>query len=288
MSTIYKPVDRVQSKTSAYDRLSAWLTAMIMLVGFLVATLFLIWLTSVFNFDRKVPVAFEAPTPGEDGNDKPDGFEDDELDPGVEDFAEVDTPQLAEALEAVSNAVSTIRANSEHVSGDAAVMGKGGGYGNRDGGPSGSGDGIPDYKRWKIVYEVDNQNMYKEQLDYFEVEIGVVASVGEDIWRISNVSRSPQVVETSRTNEAKSLRFSHAKQRMKRWDIEISRKAGVNVDGALMVQFYPQKTRNQIAQAEDEYLKSVNRELRDVRRTNIKVESSGGGFVFTIVGCVFK
>lgn len=123
-SLIKRPVDSVESKTSAYDRLSSGLTAMILLVGFLVTVLFIIWFTSVFKFERNVAPPFVPATIGDDGNDKPEGFEDDELDPGVEDFAEVETPQLAEALEAVSNAVSTIRANSEHVSGDAAVMGR--------------------------------------------------------------------------------------------------------------------------------------------------------------------
>ncbi len=288
MSMIYKPVDKVQSRTSGYDRLSAWLTAMIMLVGFLVATLFLIWLTSVFKFDSNVAPPFVPANIGEDGNDKPEGFEDDELDPGVEDFAEVETPQLAEALEAVSNAVSTIRANSEHVSGDAAVMGKGGGFGSREGGPAGSGKGIPDYKRWKIVYEVDNKDTYKKQLDFFNIHVGIVNSVPEDIWRISEVSKRARVQKTTRADEAKSLRFSHAKIRMKKWDQEIARKAGVSTDGVLMVQFYPQNTRLMIAKAEDDFLKGSGRELKDVRRTNIKVEADGAGFKFTIVSCIYK
>ena len=195
---------------------------------------------------------------------------------------------MAEALEAVSNAVSTIRANSEHVSGDAAVMGKGGGYGSREGGPSGTGEGIPDYKRWKIVYEVDSKDTYKKQLDYFNIQIGVVEPVGELISRVSNVSKGVSVKRTTRAEEAKSLRFSHAKIRMKKWDLEISRKAGVDTNGALMVQFYPQDTRLMIAKAEDEFLKSVGRELKDVRRTNIQVVSDGGGFKFDIIGCVYK
>ena len=75
---------------------------------------------------------------------------------------------------------------------------------------------------------------------------------------------------------------------MKKWDQEISRKAGVDTNGVLMVQFYPQDTRLEIAKAEDEYLKSVGRELQEVRRTNIKVEDDGCGFKFTIVNCIFK
>lgn len=288
-SLIRRPVDSVESKTSAYDRLSSGLTAMILLVGFLVTILFIIWFTSVFKFERNVAPPFVPATIGDDGNDKPEGFEDDELDPGVEDFAEVETPQLAEALEAVSNAVSTIRANSEHVSGDAAVMGKGGGYGSREGGPSGSGDGVPEHKRWKIVYEVDNKDTYKAQLDFFAIRIGVVQSAGDAIFQLGNLSRGTQVTETTRDNEQKSLYFTHSKQRMKKWDQEMSEQADVSTNGALMVQFYSEKARIAIATAEDQYLKSVSRELRDVRRTNIKVVSDGGGgFRFDIVSCEYR
>lgn len=287
-SIIKRPVDSVQSKASAYDSLSAWLTALIMLVGFLVTILFIIWFTSVFKFERSVAPPFVPATMGDDGNDKPEGFEDDELDPGVEDFAEVETPQLAEALEAVSNAVSTIRANSEHVTGDAAVMGKGTGYGSREGGPSGSGDGIPEHKRWKIVYEVDNKDTYKKQLDFFAIRIGVVNPVSDKIYQLGNLSRRTQVVETNREKEAKSLYFAHSKMRMKKWDQEISQKAGVNTNGALMVQFYSEKARLAIAKAEDDFLKGVGKELKEVRRTNIKVVVDGSGFKFDIVNCEYR
>lgn len=288
MSIITRHVDNVETKASSYDRLSAGLTAMILLVGFFVATLFLIWLTSIIRFDSNVATPFEAADIGDNGNDKPEGFEDDALDPGVEDFAEVDTPQLAEALEAVSNAVSTIRANSEHVSGDAAVMGKGGGYGSRQGGPSGTSDGVPAHERWKIVYEVDSQQVYKEQLDFFNIQIGVIEPVGDRVFRVSNVSKGGKAVQRAREQERKSLHFAHSKLRMKRWDEEFCRAAGVTTAGNLLVQFFDGNTKNLIAKAEDDYLKSVGRELKDVRRTNIKVVPKGSGFEFLIENCQYR
>lgn len=289
MSIIQRPVDKVQSRTSAYDQLSSALVALIILIGFLVSTLFLIWLTTVFHFDNNVAVAMQPNNPGDDGNDKPEGFEDDEMDPGVEDFPDIETPALAEALEAVTDAVSSIQANSEHVSGDSAVMGAGGGYGSREGGTPGTGTGIPDYKRWKISYEVDDINTYKQQLDHFGIEIGAVASQSEDIWRIGNVSTRPVVKQSNRSLESKTLRFSHIKARMKRWDRNIAKAAGAPSDSSIsMVQFYTQNTRAVITTTENEYLKSINRELADVRKTNIKVEQDGGGFKFTVVDCVFK
>ena len=288
MSSFYRPIDKVQSRTTAYDRLSAWLTALVMLIGFLVATLFLIWLTSVFNFDNRVPVAIDQSQPGADGNEKAEGFEDDALDPGVEDFAEVEAPQLAEALEAVSNAVSSIRANPNKVSGDAVAMGTGSGFGNREGGPSGTGNNVPDYQRWKIIYEVDNIGTYKRQLDFFGIQVGVLASQTEDVWTVSNVSTSVDLKKTDRKGQRGILGFYHEKLRMKKWDQQIARGAGVSVDGNVMVQFYPQKTRAIIAQVEAEYLASVGKELKDVLRTNLTVEESGAGFAFTVQGCVYR
>ena len=75
---------------------------------------------------------------------------------------------------------------------------------------------------------------------------------------------------------------------MKKWDREIAQKAGVDVNGALMVQFYSEDTRFKIAKAEDDHLKKVGRDLQDVRKTNIKVVAGGDGFIFKIQNCVFK
>lgn len=288
MPVIIRPEGGANFKTSGYDRLSAWLTSMILLVGFVVATLFLIWLTTVIKFESNIAPEFRAADVGEDGNDEPEGFEDDQLDPGVEDFADVETPQLAEALEAVSNAVSTIRANTEQVSGDAALQGKGAGYGSRDGGPSGSGKGVPEYKRWRISYEVDNQQTYRRQLDFFGIEIGVVEPIGERIFRVRDVSSQPKAVESARNKESRSLRFSHSRARIKGWDKDICRSASVKTEGNLMVQFYNDNTRNLIAKAEDDYLRSVGRTLPEVRRTNIKIVADGsGGFAFSVESCQY-
>jgi len=80
-------------------------------------------------------------TGDEVGEEKPKGEADDAEDPGVEEFPEVETAQLANALEAVSNSVSSVQGALEKRSGTASQMGKGSGFGSRDGGGNG-GDGI--------------------------------------------------------------------------------------------------------------------------------------------------
>ena len=286
MSIVIRPVDNIEIETTAYDRLSSWLTTLILLVGFLVATLFLIWSTSVFEFNNNVTDPITLIEPRDDREDT----EDDELDPGVEKFAEVDAPQLSETLEAVSNAVSTIRVTEQSNIGEEAEIGKG--DDNRipsiDPDTPSIEDGIPAYKRWKIAYEVDNLQTYKKQLDFFNIQIGVAEPVGDRVFRISNVSKKPTAVQRTRAEESKSLRFSHTKARIKRWDEQICRSAGVQTAGNLMVQFYDANTKNIIAKVEDDYLKSVGRELKDVRRTNIKLVPSGSSFEFVVESCQYR
>ena len=59
----------VETKSSRYDRLSAALVAFIILFGFLFAVLFLIWITSVFDFSQRL--AGPIPIVNEAGNEKP-------------------------------------------------------------------------------------------------------------------------------------------------------------------------------------------------------------------------
>ena len=101
----------IETNVSAYDQLNGALISCIILVGFLVTVLFLLWVTSVYDFSKKAAVSLEYLEPF--GNEKPEGFEDDVMEPGVEEFPEVETPQLKDALEAVTDAVSSIRANLE-------------------------------------------------------------------------------------------------------------------------------------------------------------------------------
>ncbi len=53
-------------------------------------------------------------------------------------------------------------------------MGKGGGFGSREGGPGTGGDGIPEYKRWIINYESENIDTYAKQLSFFNIDVGVI------------------------------------------------------------------------------------------------------------------
>ena len=149
-----KPKLNVETEVSAYDKVNATLQVLLMMLGMAVGLMLLIWLTSHFKWQSPiVPVDIsEAMLEGEEGEKAPEGVAEDFFEPGVEEFPDVETPQLMDALEAVTNAVSSVRANNSFMDGDAAEMGKGRGLGNKRGGGGGGNGVIPEAKRWRIEH----------------------------------------------------------------------------------------------------------------------------------------
>ena len=258
-----------------------------MIFGFLVAVMFLIWLTSVFDFSKVA--APEIVTKMEAGNEKPEGYEDDVLPPGVEEFPEVEQPQLKDALEAVTEAVSSVQAALEKRDGDAAEMGAGSGFGSREGGPgTGNANIVPEHKRWQIEYESDDIDTYARQIDFFNLTLGAVALSSNEIILVNNVSGGATSRQSSRREMGSWLRFEHQKARMRRWDGTLAKRAGVSLDDRIMVQFYPEETRQIIRVVEAQYLQEAGRQLEEVRRTILKVEASGNGFQFVVTDMLFR
>jgi hypothetical protein len=287
LPTRHRPDLSVETKASAYDKLNAALIAVILLVGFLVAALFLIWLTTAFDFSSQKK-AIDLGRVDEAGNEKPEGEADDVLEPGVEEFPEVETPQLANALEAVTNAVSSVRASLEERSGMAAEMGRGSGFGSREGGPGTGGGAIPEYKRWIIQYESDSLDTYAKQLDFFSIDIGVLHKTNKKIWRINQLSAQPTVSPSSQEAEDKTLRFMHKKQKMRRWDQTLATRGGAPLDNAITCQFYPEPTRQIIRNVEGAALADAGRKVKDVRNTILKLEDGPNGFTFTVVDLLYR
>ena len=285
------PINRgkkVETAVSAFDVLNSALISSILLIGFLVTVLFLIWLTTAFDFSGKKPVKLiEIQEPA--GDEKPEGYQDDIMEPGVEEFPEVETPQLKDALEAVTDAVSSVKANLEKRDGDAAEMGKGSGFGSRTGGEgNGNANILPEWKRWRINYEAKNVSDYAQQLDGLNVTVGAISAENPDIMVVSSLSSRPTASASDRKKMARTLRFTHKKPRLRRWDQKLCKDAGVDMSGRVTCQFYPSSTRQMLRVAEATYLQSTDKQLEDVRRTIFKVVKSGGGYDFTVTDMLFK
>lgn len=272
---------KVETTASAFDMVNAFLIASIAVVGTLVTVLFLIWLTMLLA-NRTTETLFIPDTSF--GNEKPEGFADDVYEPGVEEFPEVDVPQLADAIEATSEAVSTVRANLEARDGDAQEMGKGKGFGSREGGPgTGNSKIVPEHKRWKVEYDTPDINKYASQLAFFNIDIGVVSNTSNDVIRLTQPGPGASIVQTDRAAEKSSLYFVHEKVQLRRWDEALfKRKQSIDMAEKFSVQFYPESLRQILRSVEGGYLQSQGKDLADVRRTRFKVIEGGNGFAFEV------
>jgi hypothetical protein len=273
-----RPKLNVEAEVSAYDRLNGWLLALIFTFGFIVFAMFLIWVTS--GHKGFVPAALTDLPPAV--HEDP-GEEEDPEDPGLEDFPEVETPQLANALEAIPNAISNVLGRTAETSGSGEAMGRGRGSGTK------GSRGVPEYKRWVIQYEADSITTYARQLSFFNIDIGVFYKTVPRIVRLRDPGGATQVIQSSREEERKTLRFMHRDARMKRWDDEMARRANIPLqpDG-LTCQFYPEATRQILRRVEAEAYQKAGKTLMDVKNTFFKLEASGSGFTYRVVQVVYR
>ena len=272
-------------RTSAYDRLSAALSALTMIFGTFAVLLFMMWLSMLAATRPRPPEVAAIPPMGDPGEEKPLGVADDILEPGIEDLYEVDVPQLADAVEAVTDAPSRFRGLLATVDGDAAEMGKGRGLGSRDGG--GGGGGGRGYERWAIEYESENVKVYLQQLAGFGIQIGAVNKVRDEILLLLDLDSQPQSRPVKRSEE-KRIYFVHAQSKLKFWDMRFAKKAGVDTTGKIMVQFYPPETTQVLAQLELDEANRRGLKVEQIRRTVFKVRPVGGGFEYYVADVLQK
>lgn len=277
---VQRPVIRVQTVVSNYEQVSGGLTAGVIITGLLAGVLFLLWY-SLLKVDRMVPTAIDPAFAGETSN--PEGVAEDIEEPGVEEFPEVQEPQLAEALESVDVA-STVRAN-DSVGGDAPAMGTGSGLGDKRAQGIGTGgtDKNEPWKRWELRYKVSTLTEYAKQLDFFKIELAGVQKVGDNIAYLTNIAAaSPKVRSGSRKTE-KRIYFSHTIAQLRKWDLNLLQKANVtNLGDRLPMQFYPADVIQQLYSLENAQLTKDNRKVPDIKRTVFNVEGSEGNYRFVL------
>ncbi len=281
---VQRPVIRVDTEVSQYERVSGGLSAGVIILGLLAAVLFFLWY-SLLKSNRMTVTALAPTFAGDTSN--PEGVAEDIEEPGVEEFPEVQEPQLAEALEAVDVA-STVRANDSEA-GDATQMGTGKGLGDRR--TQGFGNGGTDvnepWKRWQINYSLTTVSDYAKQLDHFKIELGGVEKTGDNIAYVTNVASSKNVRTGSKRTE-KRIYFSHTIPKLREWDKRLLQQANItNVGERIPVQFYPIEIINQLYAMENAKLQQDNRKIPNIKNTVYTVEGSEGNYRFTLSKIIY-
>lgn len=284
--TIAKACSRsaFETQVSNYDRINAWLMALIIVVG----ALFLVFATLLFREilpSRGVPPYPVPPKPLVPGEIDPDNL----VDPGQE-LPELQS-NIIDLTQFRTDVISAAMAQAAaHSIGSGSVPGNGDG---RGGGPPSVIDPGPSHvsQRWKIAYELSDIETYATQLRSFDIDLGIVSQNTNDIWKIGDLRRQNQVVRSSRKSENNTLYFLSSSQRMKRWDLTLAKEAGLESDGCdldhiISVHFYPESTIELLKSLE---LESVPRDktVDQVKETHFRMVNTDNGFEFEVTQVKF-
>ena len=152
------------------------------------------------------------------------------------------------------------------------------------GGPglgNGPGDGgVAAEQRWSIVYkEGQPADEYARQLDALGVEMAVVAPPDQLLY-ISNFSSPTPTKRRAAAHGDHRLYFLWQGRGRKASDIELLRKAEVEVGDSVVFQFYPDTAERRLAELEVRY---KGRQPAEIRVTRFTVVPSANGYDFQVV-----
>jgi hypothetical protein len=276
-------------RVTRYDRVSALLMAVV--AGLVISVA---WLSVVWAANRRPPRRQPAPLELVDvsGGDE-EGFIDETLrldtpqyvadDPSLAE-APADQSEIAEMLEnvveladeATNQAQQQLALESENV----GKPGSATGTGRRALGMGAGHSGLPRDQRWFIRFS-DRETLvqYARQLDFFEIELAVLAPQGELIFISQLSAAQPRVRRINSGKDETRLYMTWQGGDRRVADLALFQKAGIDVGSGLIMQFYPAKTEALLAQQERDYR---NRPADQIRRTYFVVNESGEGYKFVV------
>jgi len=271
-------VDDSSMRVSRYDRASSALIISLVAVGSSVALLFLVWLTrQILTSKEAVPVEYIEAL-GE-GDDAAGGSSDELMEPGMDEIAEIE-PELDETLSAVTDAISSKAAALDALFGDSlsAAGAKGDGREARTGGEGAIV--IPRWQRWQIDFESADLPTYAKQLDGFGIELAACGGGSESIEYATHLRKPAPDKRTGAATDEDRLYMTWRHGGLRRADIALLARAGVQTAGKLVVQFYPPAVEQQLAAAEMQ--KAGSRTIEEIRKTVFGITGGGGNYSFYV------
>ncbi|MCU0874180.1 MAG: hypothetical protein MUE50_17725 [Pirellulaceae bacterium] len=277
-------------RTGAYDSVASLLIALLMMVGIVVGSLFIIWLTNRLMFTQKtVPVELvEFAGRG----DHAAGFARDLEPPGPEELEEeMYEPQVEATLEAVTDVVTTQTAALDAIAtaAEATVKGGGGMGDSRGPGPEGEGrsDIIPPWERWEIRYTTSGLDPYARQLDYFKIELAAAGGTPLVDYAF-NLAKAKPDRRTGKPEDEKRMYMSwqNTGGPLAAFDRALLGRAGIGTQRRMVLQFYPKETEMKLLRLEAENAKG--RDARAFLKTIFGVRPAGSGYEFFVIDQFFR
>ena len=283
---------------SRYDQVAGSLLSMLIVMGVLVAALFLVWVASLpVRIPTAAPVkVLEDVGGGGFGDSFTPGMQRDFFEPNSEELplpqsTETTTTAITDSIAAVSSVVSAEAQTLDYLEGPSGGHGRGEGTGMGDGrgkGPGGPGtsDGIPAWERWEVRMSAERLEDYARQLDFFGVELGVAGGGNPNVDYITNVSAPKPKVRAGLPKDERRLRFMHRSGQLRQADRQLAEKAGVNTAGRVVFQFYSPQMYNTLLTLEN--ARMGNRRIIEVRRTVFGVRQVRGKYEFYVISQEYR
>ena len=282
---------RAGLSVSAYDQVASLLIALLIVIGFFVALLFIIWLTSRLLFtQRAIPVELvEYSGRGHHAA----GFERDLEEPGLEELEEMVEPSLEVTLEAVTDLVSSQAAAFDMIETAAEATGSGTGMGDsRPPGPMGEGadDVVPPWERWEIRFATTGVDAYARQLDFFKIELGAAGGGSPVVEYASNLAAARPTVRTGKPEDEDRLYMTYRNMdsQLAAFDRQLLSKAGIKTDRRLVLQFYSKELERQLMTLEASTPAAQGRKPQEYQKTIFGVRTARSGFEFYVVDQFFR
>ncbi len=282
---------RASLRVSAYDQVASLLIALLIVIGFFVTLLFIVWLTSRLLFtQRAIPVELvEYAGRG----DHAAGFERDLEEPGMEEVEELMEPSLEATLEAVTDLVSTQAAAFDAIETSAAATSKGRGMGDSRGpGPEGEGsdDVVPPWDRWEIRFSTSGVSAYARQLDFFKIELGAAGGGSPVVEYASNLASGTPRKRTGKPEEEKRLYMSYRNtdSRLAAFDKQLLTKAGIGTQRRLVLQFYPQEIERLLMTIEASTPEARGHKPQEFLKTIFGIRETRSGYEFFVIEQYFR
>ncbi len=276
--------ERQMMRISRFDIVTSLFMALILFIGTFVLMLFIIWLLS--GDPRPKPLAPLIENPAGRG-ENPEGFERDFEPPGAEEVEELMEPTLADTIEAVTDAVSTVAASltTADTSQTATTTGTGQGD-SRPPGPAGEGDDIiPRWERWELNFKASNQREYAQQLDFYKIELGAFGGGLQGLDYASNLSTAPKKSHNDNPKEEKRIYFSwKSATPFISYERNFLQRAGVQLPaGRNVVRMIPKSLEDILANLEKDYADSKSKVWpNDIAKTVFESKASGSGYSFEV------
>jgi hypothetical protein len=264
-------------KITRYERVASLVLALLILVGFAVTLLFMLWLTSS-DFSSS---AIEELTWCELGDSNGLAI-DTELETDVDGFAQqagLDGPELQCTLATIAEAVTAKAALIQQPLTDGQT-------GAEKEGPAGddrlSRTGPPPggaRRHWEVTFFDGNTvETYARQLDFFRIELGVLFPENR-VKYAWNLSRRKPKRRSGPADQEQRYYLTWQKGQLRQADHELLEKAGIRAGTRPILKFIPPELEGELARLEQQ---RAGESGKRIRATYFAIRPKGRGYEFYV------